>query len=203
MLINKDATVLKVCDFGLSREQKTTMTDNIGTVYCESPEVIKSRKYTSKCDVYSFAISMWEMLFREIPYKEMLSSNNSCWILRYQVAHLGRRPSMSEDYASDLSLSEFVQQCWDQDFNKRPSMEEIVKELEIKFQQCPNQRVDPIDFQSKRSFIFKKYSSTLPIIDIENLDYLLSNTDTIVSSSNVSLLEIPTSEIELKVIWII
>ena len=36
-----------------------------------APEVIAGHVYTEKADVYSFAINMWELLTRAIPYAGM------------------------------------------------------------------------------------------------------------------------------------
>ncbi len=37
-----------------------------------APEVIRGEKYNKSCDVYSFGITLWEMLTRIQPYRGML-----------------------------------------------------------------------------------------------------------------------------------
>ena len=65
--------VLKVTDFGLSRIKNdnpyaTIMTGACGTFQWMAPEVMANARYSEKADVYSFAINMWELATRDIPY---------------------------------------------------------------------------------------------------------------------------------------
>ncbi len=46
------------------------MTGKVGTFQWMAPEVIKSKKYSEKADVYSFGIILWEMASRLPPFKE-------------------------------------------------------------------------------------------------------------------------------------
>ena len=72
----------KVCDFGLSKaETLMTHTSSLnshssgGTVAWLSPEEIYDEEEDDeKCDVYSFAITMYEIVTREIPWKGLVSS---------------------------------------------------------------------------------------------------------------------------------
>ena len=62
--------VAKICDFGLGRQintgtQTSNMTSQIGTPSYIAPEIILDLPYTEKCDVYSYGIVMWELLFEE------------------------------------------------------------------------------------------------------------------------------------------
>ena len=43
----------------------------IGTLIYMAPEVIFEQKYTSKCDVYSLGITLYEMYTRRRPYEGM------------------------------------------------------------------------------------------------------------------------------------
>ena len=45
------------------------MTAPIGTVLWTAPEVFQG-KYNEKCDVYSWAIILWDILARKIPCRE-------------------------------------------------------------------------------------------------------------------------------------
>lgn len=47
------------------------MTKGIGTPIYMAPEVFGTSNYTSKCDVYSFGITLCEMYTRRRPYEEM------------------------------------------------------------------------------------------------------------------------------------
>ncbi|KAG2393873.1 hypothetical protein C9374_003637 [Naegleria lovaniensis] len=69
-----EAGLAKVCDFGVSKPLSSlTMTGVCyGTIQYTSPEILKqSRRYTTKCDVYSFAILMYELFFMVHPYSDL------------------------------------------------------------------------------------------------------------------------------------
>lgn len=40
-----------------------------GTIPYASPELFKGERPTEKCDVYGFAVTMWQILHRETPYE--------------------------------------------------------------------------------------------------------------------------------------
>ena len=61
----------KLLDFGLARVLTSHAKPLGGTLRWMAPEVLKSDKYTTKADVYSYAICLWEILCREPPFKTL------------------------------------------------------------------------------------------------------------------------------------
>ena len=66
---------VKVVDFGLSRceELRTQMTSTIamnlkGTPAFMAPEMLEEQTFTEKSDVYSFAIILWQMAAKAVPF---------------------------------------------------------------------------------------------------------------------------------------
>ncbi|KAJ8904932.1 hypothetical protein NDN08_001445 [Rhodosorus marinus] len=61
---------IKVGDFGLTRVQQSfgPMTGQCGTFQYMAPEVLGSRPYSEKADVFSFGIILWEMAAKQLPY---------------------------------------------------------------------------------------------------------------------------------------
>ncbi|KJH50586.1 hypothetical protein DICVIV_03260 [Dictyocaulus viviparus] len=65
LLLCKNYHVLKVGDFGTFTTQHSSVATNRGTTITMAPELIKdSRNYTTKCDIYSFGIIMWQIIAR-------------------------------------------------------------------------------------------------------------------------------------------
>jgi serine/threonine protein kinase len=69
VLITKQL-VAKITDFGISRkiseQQSNTKTMRVGTALYMAPEVILTNNYDQKCDVFSFAIIMFQVLTKKI-----------------------------------------------------------------------------------------------------------------------------------------
>lgn len=71
LLVDENFCV-KVTDFGLAKSMSTeTAKTFCGTMPWTAPEIFKSDGYTTKADVYSFGIVMWELITREEPYEGM------------------------------------------------------------------------------------------------------------------------------------
>ena len=140
-----DQIVPKVCDFGLAKSRETmelanaTNTQSVGTPLWMAPEVVSGSAYGSECDVYSFAIIMYEILFEKLPYSEqkLLTS------IQFKVASDPNfRPALppdqeleSQDIAEEERESkkrfiELMKQCWQHNPQERPKFEEIVDRLE-------------------------------------------------------------------------
>ncbi|CAF2598586.1 unnamed protein product [Rotaria sp. Silwood2] len=61
---------LKITDFGLARKQlQSSSVSTAGTFAWMSPECIRNTEFSTKSDVWSFGVLLWECLTGEIPYK--------------------------------------------------------------------------------------------------------------------------------------
>ena len=113
----------KVADFGLSRikNEDAGMTA-CGTPAWTAPEIVKMEPYTEKVDVYSFGVVLWELLMRNEPY-----NGEGGVQIAYAAAEQGLRPTIPT-YAPD-SYAQLMQECWDDDPNKRPNFNLILERL--------------------------------------------------------------------------
>lgn len=124
LLIDK-AWNIKVADFGLARafdEQPGTMTA-CGTPTHAAPEVIKHLHYTTKADVYSFGICLWEMCARQEPYEAIPGFQ-----VIVAVATKRMRPKIPT--TTDPKFANLIRRCWTEDPEMRPDFQELVEILE-------------------------------------------------------------------------
>jgi len=116
----------KVADFGLSKIiqswEETSKYTPCGTPKWAAPEVLRNEIYTTKADVYSFAIILWEMSTRQDPFPGM-----SAFELIVQVGKHGLRPGVLSD---SYPLAHLIAECWEDNPKLRPSFERILAVLE-------------------------------------------------------------------------
>lgn len=134
ILLDKNITMAKICDFGTSRNvvSNATMTGNIGTFMYMSPEVLFNRPYTEKCDVYSFGIIMHEIFFECRPYCDDEIDTNNPFLLGTKVTQ-GKRPTipdMSLSSEKEISFIKLAQRCWNHEPELRPTFFELLETLE-------------------------------------------------------------------------
>jgi serine/threonine protein kinase len=124
----QDIPLAKIADFGISRTYKEgLMTKNAGTSYWMAPEVIDSGNYGPACDVYSFGIILWELIFQKLPYV-----GETRHAVLFEVKTHKRRPSLSSFPSNTPKMLEsLMKQCWSQSPQERPSFKSIVSQLSI------------------------------------------------------------------------
>eukprot|EP00002_Diphylleia_rotans_P020365 TRINITY_DN3957_c0_g1_i2.p1 TRINITY_DN3957_c0_g1~~TRINITY_DN3957_c0_g1_i2.p1 ORF type:complete len:2252 (-),score=324.98 TRINITY_DN3957_c0_g1_i2:265-7020(-) len=124
-LLLDDRWALKISDFGLSGSSLSNTADSPpGTMLWMAPEVMITYECSTKSDVYSFAIIIWEIFFREEPYKDMLAEAIAC-----QVCMGILRPPILDEDLIPKSMSSLMKMCWSQDPKARPGFTEIVKKM--------------------------------------------------------------------------
>merc|ERR1711920_596170 len=119
-------------DFGLSRMQETTGDDEVwgkmtiaaGTCHWMAPECFSSSNYDEMVDVYSFAMIMFEIICREIPFEEEEPVNVG------RLISEGERPDL-EAVPPDCppAMSHLMIRSWAQDPKARPDFQEIARQL--------------------------------------------------------------------------
>ncbi|KAI1294640.1 Mitogen-activated protein kinase kinase kinase 7 [Halotydeus destructor] len=124
LLLFDGGRLIKICDFGTARDVRTEMTNNTGTWTWMAPEVFTSTSYTDRCDVYSWAIVLWEVLAREKPFAGF--SNKAA--VMYAVSHGTRPPSLSN---CPPALESLMARCWLDDPSLRPSIAEVEAEMMV------------------------------------------------------------------------
>ncbi|XP_048348163.1 macrophage-stimulating protein receptor isoform X2 [Sphaerodactylus townsendi] len=121
---------VKVADFGLARDVFDKEYYSIQRhrraklpVKWMALESLQTQKFTTKSDVWSFGILMWELMTRGAsPYPGVDPYDITCYLLQ------GRRLPQPE-YCPD-SLYTLMLNCWDPSPEKRPTFFTLIQELE-------------------------------------------------------------------------
>lgn len=126
VLVDKHYTA-KVADFDkakLASKNQDLHTERIGTAYYCSPEVAMGLKYDLKCDVFSFA-----MVLHEVMHNKMHPFGTSDYGLTWKIAqNESFRPQIAETIAP--WMNNLMHSCWKHDPEQRPSFEEVVQIIE-------------------------------------------------------------------------
>ena len=118
-----DENILKLCDFGISREteESVTTTSEKGTHRWMAPEVIIERKHSKPSDIYAMSMVFLEICTRKVPFHEIESSV----AVAHHVGQLNKKPNVPEDCPT--YLKGLFPKCWESDRNERPLIEEVVQ----------------------------------------------------------------------------
>ncbi|CAL2267602.1 unnamed protein product [Prunus armeniaca] len=138
--------VAKVADFGLSRSgplDETHVSTNVkGTFGYLDPEYIMSQQLTEKSDVYSFGVVLLEVLCARPAIDTMLprdQMNLAEWGMLCKKKGLLEQIVDSSiknqiDPSSLRKFSETAEKCLQEDANDRPTMGDVLWDLEYAFQ---------------------------------------------------------------------
>ena len=123
-LVSADLTI-KLCDFGLSKIfVDKHQTETKSNIYWMSPESILNDIYTEKSDIYSLSILLWEIFHRNTnPYKGI---NETCFLFENQLKEI----RLTFDTCLPEEIKNLIVKCWNFEATNRPSIKEIVCELE-------------------------------------------------------------------------
>lgn len=112
--------IVKIADFGLSKQSPNyyKKKETEIPVKWSAVEVLKFGKYSTKSDVWSFGVLMWEILeYGATPYYTMTNKETIEAVLRGERLD---RPSNAPDDLWKLMFS-----CWDAEPSKRPDFVDI------------------------------------------------------------------------------
>lgn len=119
----------QISDFGLSRKGTYTLGVN-GTrrlpIRWMPPEAIRRRSFTSKSDVWSYGVVLWEIAsLGDFPYTRLSDDD----VLRHLLEENGR-PELLDEASEEMN--EIMDTCWALRPEQRPNFKQIVAWLESK-----------------------------------------------------------------------
>ena len=123
ILLKDNYQIVKLCDLGIAATIRSSMTDERGTSGYTAPEVILGTHYDEKCDVYSFAITLWAICSKEKPFKGL---NNATIILKV-IKEI--RPSLENIKEYPDGIRNLIIKCWEHDPKNRPPMSEVLNNI--------------------------------------------------------------------------
>ncbi|ELP90854.1 protein serine/threonine kinase, putative [Entamoeba invadens IP1] len=126
----------KLTDFGSSRNinllmTNMTFTNGVGTPIYMSPEVLKKQKYDMKSDIYSFGVTLFNVLVWHNPYQ------GSCFKYPWNIANYvveGKRLEKPNNMEEDLYA--FIDDVWTQNPKERPTITVILNKLQQFYEKC-------------------------------------------------------------------
>mmetsp|Transcript_67010 Transcript_67010/g.187331 ORF Transcript_67010/g.187331 Transcript_67010/m.187331 type:complete len:291 (+) Transcript_67010:108-980(+) len=117
---------IKLGDFGFARAKEREMTQGVGTKHWMAPEVLRTTKYTEKADVFSYAMVVFEVICRHVPFERIQP------ITVAKMIGSGERPDVRDHVQLDEvppGLVEIMEACWMQDPLGRPTFKAIAADL--------------------------------------------------------------------------
>ncbi|XP_034532954.1 tyrosine-protein kinase TXK isoform X1 [Notolabrus celidotus] len=124
-LVNEH-NVVKVCDFGMTRyvldNQYTSSSGAKFPVKWSPPEVLHFSKYSSKSDVWSFGVVMWEIYSEgRTPFENRSNSE--------VVSDITRGVRLYRPHRASQPLYSVMYLCWHEKAQGRPSFSELLEEI--------------------------------------------------------------------------
>ena len=117
--------VAMVSDFGTARFlSRTTEATKTGTLRWMAPEVINEEKFNMKCDIYSYAMILLEMMEHKVPYD---GAND---FKAATLATSGQRPALGDNMPG--YIHSLIESCWAHNPTERPPFCDIVIAMETK-----------------------------------------------------------------------
>ncbi|DBA13429.1 TPA: hypothetical protein GDO54_018625 [Pyxicephalus adspersus] len=126
----------KIGDFGCSQrlqerddggEACSNQLRHLGGTYSHrAPELLRGEPVTTKADIYSFGVTLWQMVARELPY----TGDRQCVL--YAVVAYDLRPEIGPAFMSTeegTAVRDIIENCWAARPGDRPSAEELVQRI--------------------------------------------------------------------------
>ncbi|RHZ82812.1 hypothetical protein Glove_103g215 [Diversispora epigaea] len=157
ILYNANSLRWKISDLGLSGPVDKPLNSIYGNLPYVAPEVYCGQAYTTKSDIYSIGILMWEVITGETPHGD--DKYNSDLDLAFAIAK-GYRPKIYENIP--LEYATLMKQSWDATPNNRPDaitlnekMESLIKSLYEEMDKQQEPTIQSKNLKSKIKNFFK------------------------------------------------
>ncbi|XP_054434013.1 megakaryocyte-associated tyrosine-protein kinase isoform X1 [Pteronotus mesoamericanus] len=121
ILISEDL-VAKVSDFGLAKAERKGLDSSRLPVKWTAPEALKHGKFSSKSDVWSFGVLLWEVFsYGRAPYPKMSLKEVT------EAVEKGYRMEPPEDCPG--AVHTLMSSCWEAEPTRRPPFRKLAEKL--------------------------------------------------------------------------
>ncbi|KAI2648342.1 Tyrosine-protein kinase CSK [Labeo rohita] len=122
VLVSED-NIAKVSDFGLTKEASSTQDTAKLPVKWTSPEALREKAFSTKSDVWSYGILLWEIYsFGRVPYPRIP--------LKEVVPRVEKGYKMDSPDGCPVVVYDIMKLCWTLDPVVRPSFRELRQKLQ-------------------------------------------------------------------------
>ena len=117
-----EENVVKVTDVGASKEAVYITGTLAGSPAYIAPEVLKSQVYSSKVDIYSLGIMLWELWYGERAFAKIESVSLEDF---FRMVDNGGRPEHVKGCREPThAWGNLMKECWQKKHKDRPSAKE-------------------------------------------------------------------------------
>ena len=136
LLINVNG-IVKVADLGCTKIAPKIDDDSgenvrgsraVGTALFRAPEIFRGEAYNGAVDVYSYGITLWEIMTAKHPYFKKFDRGMMAGEILEQVVRCDLRPEFPVLCNDDLK--KVAESCWNGNPLVRPTFEDIVQTLQ-------------------------------------------------------------------------
>lgn len=113
--------IAKVADFGLSGSVRSVSNVEVANPSWLAPEILRKEEFTTRCDVYSYGVILWEMLSRDTFFAEFQHLSQI-----EEAVKNAKRPKIPP---CPSPYKRLIKDCWHQEPRKRPTFKEIKERL--------------------------------------------------------------------------
>jgi serine/threonine protein kinase len=92
------------------------------------PEVLDTSHFSALSDIYSFGLVLFELISREVPFRELAGGALAEGLIKEAVCS-GRRPVIPSSCPAPIAA--LIEECWHGQPRRRPSAVEIVHRLHL------------------------------------------------------------------------
>ncbi|XP_032630536.1 megakaryocyte-associated tyrosine-protein kinase isoform X2 [Chelonoidis abingdonii] len=122
-ILISEENVAKVSDFGLAKVDPKGVDATKLPVKWTAPEALKNNKFSTKSDVWSYGILLWELFsYGRAPYSKMTLKEVT------EMVEKGYRMEAPEECPP--SLYTLMKSCWETEPGKRPSFRKLTEKLQ-------------------------------------------------------------------------